>query len=54
MCIIDSASTYIVSQEFKAGVASQAGDADWSLAPGLTSCLQESVDVHHGAQLLVP
>ena len=37
-----------------AGVASQAGDADSSRAPGLTSGLQGSVNVHRGALLLVP
>ena len=37
-----------------AGAASQAGDADSSRAPGLTSGLQESVNVHRGALLLVP
>ena len=37
-----------------AGAASQAGDADSSRAPGLTSSLQGSVNVHHGALLLVP
>ena len=36
------------------GAASQAGDADSSRAPGLTSGLQGSVDVHRGALLLVP
>ena len=36
-----------------AGAASQAGDADSSRAPGLTSGLQESVNVHRGALLLV-
>ena len=36
-----------------AGAASQAGDADSSRAPGLTSCLQGSVNVHRGALLLV-
>ena len=39
---------------FMAGDASQAGDADSSRAPGLTSCLQGSVYVHRGALLLVP
>ena len=34
--------------------ASQAGDADSSRAPGLTSGLQGSVNVHRGALLLVP
>ena len=37
-----------------AGAASQAGDADSSRASGLTSGLQGSVNVHHGALLLVP
>ena len=37
-----------------AGAASQAGDADSSRVPGLTSGLQGSVNVHHGALLLVP
>ena len=37
-----------------AGAASQAGDTDSSQAPGLTSGLQGSVNVHHGALLLVP
>ena len=37
-----------------AGAASQAGDADSSRAPSLTSGLQGSVNVHRGAQLLVP
>ena len=36
------------------GAASQAGDADSSRAPGLTSGLQGSVNVHRGALLLVP
>ena len=35
-------------------VASQTGDADSSRAPGLTSGLQGSVNVHRGALLLVP
>ena len=34
--------------------ASQAGDADSSRAPGLTSGSQGSVNVHRGALLLVP
>ena len=34
--------------------ASQTGDADSSRAPGLTSGLQGSVNVHRGALLLVP
>ena len=37
-----------------AGEASQAGDADSSRAPGLTSGLQRSMNVHRGALLLVP
>ena len=36
------------------GAASQAGDADSSRAHGLTFGLQESVNVHRGALLLVP
>ena len=36
------------------GAASQAGDADSSQAPCLTSGLQGSVNVHHGALLFVP
>ena len=39
---------------FMAGAASQAGDADSSRAPGLTSGLQGSMNVHRGALLLVP
>ena len=46
--------TFIVSRAFMAGAASQAGDADSSRAPGLTSGLQGSVNVHRGALLLVP
>ena len=42
------------SRAFMAGAASQAGDADSSRAPGLTSGLQGSVNVHRGALLLVP
>ena len=37
-----------------AGAASQAGDADSSRVPGLTSGLQGSVNVHPGVLLLVP
>ena len=37
-----------------AGAASQAGDADSSRAPGLTSGLQGSVNVHIGDLLLMP
>ena len=36
-----------------AGAASQAGDSDSSQAPGFTSGLQGSVNVHSGALLLV-
>ena len=36
------------------GADSQAGDADSSRAPGLTSGCQGSVNVHRGAFLLVP
>ena len=36
-----------------AGAASQAGDADSSRAPGLTSGLQGSVNVHRGAYSIV-
>ena len=46
--------TFVVSQVFMAVVASQAGGADSSRAPGLTSGLQGSVNVHRGALLLVP
>ena len=46
--------TFVVSRAFMAGAASQAGDADSSRAPGLTSGLQGSVNVHRGALLLVP
>ena len=37
-----------------AGAAREAGDADSSRAPGLTSGLQGSMNVHRGALLLVP
>ena len=37
-----------------AGAASQAGDIDSSRAPGITSGLLGSVNVHRGALLLVP
>ena len=43
----------VVSRAFMAGAASQTGDADPSRAPGLTSGLQGSVNVHRGALLLV-
>ena len=46
--------TFVVSWAFMVGAASQAGDADSSRAPGLTSGLQGSMNVHRGALLLVP
>ena len=46
--------TFVVLRAFMAGVASQAGDADSSRAPGLASGFQGSVNVHRGALLLVP
>ena len=46
--------TFVVLRVFMAGVANEAGDADSSRAPGLTSGLQGSVNVHRGALLLVP
>ena len=46
--------TFVVSRAFMASAASQAGDADFSRAPGLTSGLQGSVNVLRGALLLVP
>ena len=46
--------TSAVSRAFMAGAASQAADADSSRAHVLTSALQGSVNVHHGALLLVP
>ena len=46
--------TSIESRAFMVGAASHAGDADSSRAPGLTSGLQGSVDVHLGALLIVP
>ena len=45
---------FVVSRAFMAGAASQAGDADSSRAPGLTSGFQGSMNVHRGALLLVP
>ena len=44
----------IIVWAFMAGAASQAGDADSSRAPGLTSGLQGFRNVHRGALLLVP
>ena len=41
--------TFVVSRAFMAGVASHAGDTDSSRAPGLTSGLQGSLNVHSGA-----
>ena len=42
--------TFVVSRAFMAGAASQAGDADSSRAPGLTSglqgCIGATVTVH--------
>ena len=46
--------TFVVSRALIAAVASQAGYADSSWAPGLISGLQGSVNVHRGALLLVP
>ena len=52
--------TFVVLRAFMAGAAGRAGDAGWagdagsSRAPGLTSGLQGSVNVHRGALLLVP
>ena len=46
--------TFIVSRAFMVGAASQAGDADSSRTPGLTSWFKGSVNVHHDALLLVP
>ena len=46
--------TFVVSREFMASAASQAGDADTSRAPVLTFCSQGSVIFHHGDLLLVP
>ena len=45
--------TFVVSRALMAGAASQTGDAA-SRAPGLTSGLQGSVNVHRDALLLVP
>ena len=45
--------TFVVSRAFTAGAASQAGDAISSRAPGLTSGLQGSVNVHRGALLFL-
>ena len=47
-------SVYLMRNIVLVDVASQAGDADSSRAPGLTSGLQGSMNVHRGALLLVP
>ena len=44
--------SFVVSRAFMAGAASQAGDADSSWAPGLTSGLQGSVNVHRGVSIV--
>ena len=41
--------SFVVSRAFMAGAASQTGDADSYRAPGLTSGLQGSMNVHCGA-----
>ena len=46
--------TFVVSRAFMAGASSQAGDADSSRAPGLTSGLQGSMNAQRGALLLMP
>ena len=46
--------TFVVSRAFMVDATSQAGDADSSQAPGLTSGLQGSVNVHRGALLFMP
>ena len=43
-----------VSLIFIADVASQAGDADSSLAPGLTSCFQRSIYIGHSITSFLP
>ena len=43
----------VVPRAFMAGAAIQAGYADSSRAPGLTSGLQGSVNIHRGALLFV-
>ena len=53
-CQVSIYISFVVSRAFMAGAASQAGDADSSRPPGLTSGLQGSVNVHRGALLLVP
>ena len=44
--------TFVVSRAFMADVTIEAGDADYSRAPGLTSGLQGSVNVHHGLSIV--
>ena len=46
--------SFVVSRAFMSGAANKAGDVDSCRAPGLTSGLQGSVNVHRGALLLVP
>ena len=46
--------TFVMTRAFIAGAASQAGDAESSRAPGLTSGFQGSVDFHRGTLLLAP
>ena len=46
--------TFVVSWAFMVGAAGQAGDADSSRAPSLTSGFQGSVNVHRGTLMLVP
>ena len=43
----------MAARAFVAGAANQAGDADISRAPGLSSGLQGSVDVNRGATVTV-
>ena len=51
--LVWSFNTFVVLRAFMAGAASQAGDADSSRAPGITSGLQGFVSVQRGAILLV-
>ena len=44
--------TFVVSGAFMAGAASQTGDDDFSRAPGFTSGLHGSVNVHRGAPFM--
>ena len=53
-CIHFKAGPFVVSRAFMAGAASQAGDADSSRAPGLTSSFPGVREFHRGALLLVP